>query len=103
MTGSAVLLQIAWFDIRGASRKLANLLLGLMLTLPLFLALLVSWVGHGFKFMEVALLVLMLLPGLTVLAFSVSLLLFEGPYIGLLGSADMGHFGVSFLELLILF
>ena len=39
--GGVVLLLIPWFGIRGASLKLANLLLGLMLTLPLFLALLV--------------------------------------------------------------
>ena len=45
----------------------------------------------------------MLLPGLTVLAFSGSLLLFLEPCIGRVGSEDMGHFGVSLLELLIFF
>ena len=45
---------------------------------------------------------LILLPGLTVLAFSANFLLFWGPYWPV-GSEDMGHFGVSFWELLILF
>ena len=38
--------------------------------------------GPGFKFTGVVFLELILLPGLTVLAFSVNLLLFLGPYIG---------------------
>ena len=52
--------------------------------------------------MEVVFLVLTLLPGLTVLAFFVNLLPF---FLGTwpVGSEDLGHFGVSFLELLILF
>ena len=48
VTGGAVLLLIG---IRVVSLKLASLLLGSMLILPLSLVLLVSWVGHGFNFM----------------------------------------------------
>ena len=57
----------------------------------------------GFLCGRVVFMLLMLPPGLTVLAFSVNLLPFLGPYIGQLGSEDMGHFGVSFLEIPILF
>ena len=46
---------------------------------------------------------LIFLPGLTVLAFYVNLLPFLVLCIGLCDTVDMGHFGVSFLELLILF
>ena len=71
--GGAVLPLIRLSGIRVVLRKLTSLLLGLMLILPLFLALLVSWVGPGFKFMVVTFLVLMLLPGLTVLVSCVGL------------------------------
>ena len=64
-------------------RKVRKTDIRLMLLLPLSLAFLVSWVGPGFQFMEVVFLVLILLPSLTVLAFSVNLWLFLGPYIGL--------------------
>ena len=74
--GEVVLPLIPLFVIRGVSQKLASLLLGSMLILPLSLVLLVSWVGHGFNFMGVVFLVLTLLPGLTVLAFFVNLLPF---------------------------
>ena len=55
---------------------------GSMLILPLSLVLLVSWVGLGLQFMGVVFLVLILLPGLTVLVCSINLLLFLGPCIG---------------------
>ena len=49
--------------------------------------------------------VVILLPGLTVLVFCVSLPLSSVPCIGqrVLMTLDMGHFGVSSVELLILF
>ena len=100
VTGGAVLLLVG---ISVVSLKLASLLSGSMLILPLSLVLLVSWVGHGFNFMAVEFLVLTLLPGLTVLAFFVNLLPFIGTLHWPVGSEDLCHFGVSFFELLILF
>ena len=79
------------------------LLLGLVLTLPLFPALLVSQVDPGFRLMADIFLVVILLPGFTMLVvFCLNLLLFctlHWPFC----SGDFGHFGVPFLELLILF
>ena len=83
--------------------KLASLLLGSMLILPLSLVLLVSWVGHGFNFMGSS------ISGADIAAwpYSVGILCKFTAFLGTLhwpmGSDDMGHFGVSFLELLVLF
>ena len=82
MMEEAVLLLIPLFGIRVVGGRCAGLI-WLMLIWLFSLAHLVSWVGTGFKFMGVVLfLVLKLLPGLTVLAFSVNLLHFWGLYIG---------------------
>ena len=54
-------------------RRRASLILGLMLILAPFQALLASWVDPGSRFMEVPFLVLIFLPGLLVLASCVSL------------------------------
>ena len=89
--------------IRGSQKKPVSLLLGLMLILPLYLVLPVSWMGLGCRFKGVELLVLILLPGLTVLASCASLLLFLGPYIGLLVLltwAILGSLVWSFLSFL---
>ena len=59
------------------------------------LVLLVSWMDLGCRFTGVDLLVLILLLGPVVLASSASLL----PFLNM----DMGHFGVSYLEVLVLF
>ena len=69
---------------QGSRPKARKLAIGLILILQLCLALLVSWVGPGCRFMKVVLLVLILLPDLTVLAFFVNLLLFLELCIGLL-------------------
>ena len=73
--GEVALLLVPWFGIRVVGRRRAGLMLGLILILQLYLALLVSWVGPGYRSMDVVLLVLILLPGLAVLAFSANLLL----------------------------
>ena len=78
-----VLLLIPLFGIRVESLSLASLLLGFLWTVPLFPALLVSKVVPGFRFM-VIFLVMILLPGLTVLVFWLDLLLFSIPCSGLL-------------------
>ena len=62
-----------------------------------------GFLGARFKLMLVALLVLTLLLGHTVLVFCLGLLLFLLLNIGLLVPTTFGHFGVSCLELLILF
>ena len=91
--GQVVRLLILWFGIRGASLRFVSLQFGLMLILPLFLALLVS---------RVTLLVLTFLLGLRVLLYwlgSLPFLVLHWPS----DSVDLGHDGISFLELLILF
>ena len=98
-----VLFLIPLFGIMVVGQKLVSLLLGLMWILHLFLALLVSQVVLRFRFMVVTFLVLILLPGRTVLVFWLSLLLFLGTLHWPTGSDDLGHFGSRFLELLILF
>ena len=57
----------------------------------------------GFRFMVVVFLVLILLPGLTVLVFCLDLFLFSIPCIGQLVLMTWAIFGVSFLELFFLF
>ena len=80
---------------QGAGLRGVGLLLGLMLILPLYLALLVSWGGHGFKFIG------------AVFPYSVGILCKFTAFLETLhwpvGSEDMGHLGISFSELLILF
>ena len=73
MMAGVVLLLIPLCGIRVVDRKLASLMLGLMLILPLFPALLASWVGPGFRFIVVTFLVLIILPGRTVLVSCVGL------------------------------
>ena len=72
--------------------RVASLILGLMLFLLLFLVLLASWVGPGFRFMVVTFMVLILLPGHTVLAFSFLITAFLGTLHWPMGSEDVGHF-----------
>ena len=52
---------------QGGPKKARKFVFGSMLILLLYLALLAFWVGPGFRFMVVAFLVLILLPGRTVL------------------------------------
>ena len=62
-----------------------------------------SWMGLGFRLVVVLSRVRMLLPGLTVSAFcDVQVCCFFTTLHWLAGNVDMGHFGVSFLEVLIL-
>ena len=68
----------------------------------LFPALLVSCMGPGCRFMVVAFLVLILLPGLTVLVFCLELLLFSIPCIGQRVLMTWAILEFSCLELLIL-
>ena len=67
--GRVVRPLIPWFGIRGASLRFVSLPSGLMLILHLFLALLVFQMTLGFRSLLVALLVLTLLLGHTVLVF----------------------------------
>ena len=71
-----------------------------MLTWLRFLVLLVSSVGLGFRLMVGASPVLMLLSGRAVLCEFSSLL---GSLLWLADTGDLGHFGVSNLEVLVLF
>ena len=69
---------------QGGAKKARTLDIWVNVDLVSSPALLVSWVGPGCRFMEVVLLVLILLPGLAVLAFCVSLQHFSVLRIGLL-------------------
>ena len=80
--GRVVLAVIHLYGIMVAGRRCAGPTFALMLILPLYLVLLVSWMGLGCRFVMVALLVLTLLLGLTVLASCSSLLLSLVPCIG---------------------
>ncbi len=80
-----------------------GLTLGSMLILLLHVTLQVSRVGFGCRFMGVVLLVLMLLLGLTVLAFSANLMFSLELRIGRRVLRTWGRFGVSFLEPIIFF
>ena len=88
---------------QGSKPKVRKLAIGLMLTLHLFLALLVFLITLGFRFLLVALLVLTLL----LWPCSVGMLIRNASFLASLhlpsGTEDFGHFGISFLELLILF
>ena len=75
--GGTVLLLIRWFGIRGVGRKLESLLFGLLWTLPLSSrpSWLLRWALDSGSWV-VVFLVLILLPGLTVLVFCLDVLLF---------------------------
>ena len=90
------MLLIPLSGMRVVLKRHSSLLLGLMLILPLFPALLAFRVGPGFRFMVVAYLVLILLPSLTVLVFCENLLLFFGTLHWPTGSGNMAILGFLF-------
>ena len=93
---------ILWFGIRGASLRFVSLQLGLMLILHLFLSLLFFnnyWVQVSAGRITDA--------DIAAWPYSVSVLIRITYFLNTLhwpsGTEDFGHFGISFLELLILF
>ena len=84
--------------IRGVGPNSASLMFGLMLILLLFWDHLGFHANLGLRFIVVVLLVLMLLPGRAVCVSCVSSPPFWVRFIGWLAAEDLGHCGVSYLE-----
>ena len=94
---------IPWFGTGAVVVSNARLTLELMSTLLSYLALHDFCRVLGFRFKEVAFLVLMSLLGPKVSAFCASSFFFLSSLHWPADANDMGHFGVSYLEVLILF